>query len=86
MSVSAARAGLSRVLDRARSEAVVLERHGRPAGVLVSPERYAELLAAFEEVQDVAAFDAALAEEGANLPWGAVQAALDRPDLDAHEG
>jgi antitoxin Phd len=39
-------------------------------------ERYEELLDAFEEVEDVAAFDAAMAEEGENIPWEQVKADL----------
>jgi hypothetical protein len=35
----------------------------------VSTKRYDELLAAFEDAEDVAASDAALAEEGPNIPW-----------------
>jgi antitoxin Phd len=30
---------------------------------------YRELLDAWEDAQDVAAFDEAMAEEGANVPW-----------------
>ena len=44
--------------------------------MLVSPERYAQLLDALEESEDVAAFDAALAEEGDNIPWDQVKADL----------
>jgi antitoxin Phd len=35
--------------------------------VLVSPERYERLMAALENAEDVAAFDAAMNEEGANI-------------------
>jgi mRNA interferase RelE/StbE len=49
---------------------VFLERYGRRAAVLVSPERYERLMAALEDSEDVAAFDAAMNEEGANIPWG----------------
>ncbi len=76
MSVSSAREALAEAIEAAQSEAVVLERYGRPAAVLVSPERYAELLAALEESEDVAAFDAAMAEEGPNIPWDRVKADL----------
>ena len=55
---------------------VVLERYGRPAAVLVSPQHYAQLLAAVEDSEDVAAFDAAMAEEGPNIPWDQVKADL----------
>jgi len=53
-----------------------LERYGRPAAVLVSPERYEELMDAIEDAEDVAAFDAAMAEDGANIPWEQVKADL----------
>ncbi|HUC15843.1 MAG TPA: type II toxin-antitoxin system Phd/YefM family antitoxin [Acidimicrobiales bacterium] len=76
MNVSEAREKLSEVIDVAQSEAVVLERYGRPAAVLVSLERYQELLDALEETEDVAAFDAAMAEEGGNIPWEQVKADL----------
>lgn len=76
ISVSEAREKLAEVIDAARAEAVVLERFGRPAAVLVSPERYEQLLEAFEEAEDVAAFDAAMAEEGDNIPWDQVKADL----------
>lgn len=76
ISVSEAREKLAEVIDAARSEAVVLERFGRPAAVLVSPERYEQLLEALEEAEDVAAFDAAMADEGDNIPWEQVKADL----------
>jgi hypothetical protein len=42
----------------------------------VSPEQYDEMLEALEESHDVAAFDAALGEEGDNIPWEQVKADL----------
>ncbi len=76
MAVSEAREKLSDAVETAHTEPVFLERYGRPAAVLVSPEHYEELLEAFEEAQDAAAFDAAMAEEGANIPWEQVKADL----------
>ena len=76
MNVSSARENLPDALELARTEAVFLERYGRQAAVLLSPERYAELLEAFEEIQDVAAFDAAMAEEGPNIDWEQAKADL----------
>lgn len=76
MSVSEARQKLAEIIDTAQFEAVVLERYGRPAAVLVSPERYEQLLDAMEETEDVAAFDAAMAEVGDNIPWEQVRADL----------
>jgi prevent-host-death family protein len=76
ISVSEARERLAEVIEAARTEAVVLERYGQPAAVLVSPERYEQLLDALEETEDVAAFDAAMAEQGDNIPWEQVKADL----------
>lgn len=74
--VSAARDSLAGVIDLAATEAVTLERYGRAVAVVVSPAHYEELMDAYEEVHDVEAFDAALAEEGPNIPWSQVQADL----------
>lgn len=76
MNVSEAREKLAEAIDAAQSEAVVLERYGRPAAVLVSMERYEQLLDALEEAEDISAFDAAMAEEGDNIPWEQVKADL----------
>lgn len=76
MTVSAARENLSDAVETARTEVVFLERYGRPAAVLISPERYEQLMAALEDAEDAAAFDAAMAEEGPNVPWEQVKADL----------
>lgn len=76
MAVSAARDHLSEVVDTARREAVVLERYGKAAAVLISPERYQQLMDALDESDDVAAYDAAMAEDGGNIPWEQVKADL----------
>jgi prevent-host-death family protein len=74
--VSEARDKLSEAVETAQSEAVFLERYGQPAAVLVSPARYDELMEALEDLEDVAAFDSAMAEEGEDLPWDQVKADL----------
>lgn len=76
MDVSTARARLPEIIEVARTEAIYLERYGKPAAVVISPERHDELLAALEELEDVRAFDAAMAEEGENIPWEQVKADL----------
>lgn len=43
MAVSEARERLPEATELARSEAVFLERYGKPGAVLVSPDRYNEL-------------------------------------------
>lgn len=74
--ISAARENLPRAVECARTEAVFLERYGRPAAVLISPEHYSRLVAALEDAEDVAAFDAAMADEGPNIPWEQAKADL----------
>ena len=76
MSISAARQNLPRAVDKAQAEPVVLERYGRAAAVLISPEHYAQLVAAYEDAEDAEAFDAAMAEEGPNIPWEQAKADL----------
>jgi hypothetical protein len=52
----------------------VIERYGRAAAVMTSPARFDHpLLDSLEEVEDLAAFDEAMAEEGPNTPAGADQ-------------
>jgi len=76
MNISDARDHLPDAMETARTEAVFVQRRGRLAGVLVSPERYEQLMTALEDAEDVAAFDAAIAEEGPNIPWEQVKADL----------
>jgi antitoxin Phd len=76
MNMSDARDHLPDAMETARTEAVFVRRRGRLAGVLVSPERYEQLMAALEDAEDIGAFDAAMAEEGPNIPWNQVKADL----------
>lgn len=76
VSVSKARADFAALLDIVQDETVVVERRGQEVGVIISPHRYRELLAAKEELSDVEAFDEAMAEEGENLPWEDVKVDL----------
>lgn len=76
VSVAEARSHLSDVIDRARNEAVFIERRGRRAAVVVSPEQYERMIEALEDAEDLAAFDAAMAEEGPNVPWDQVKVDL----------
>ena len=64
------------MVEAARTEPVFLERYGRPVVVLVSPERYEQLMEALEDAEDMAAFDAVTDEDGPNIPWEQVKADL----------
>ncbi len=76
ISVSKAREKLSEVVEMSQSEPVELEHYGRRAAILISPELYDGMLEAYEESQDIAAFDLAMAETGDNIPWEQVKSDL----------
>lgn len=75
-SVTDARSRLPEIIERARGEAVFLERRGEVEAVIVSPERYKRMSEALEDADDVDAFDAAMTEEGESIPWARVKADL----------
>lgn len=69
ISVSEARNELAAVIRSAQEGPVTIERRGEPQAIMLSPAAYEMLVASSEEADDVAAFDEAMAEEGANIPW-----------------
>ena len=73
VTMSEGRERLSEMVDVARNEAVVFERYGRPAAVMISADRYEEMMEALEEIGDISAFDDAMSEEGDNIPWEQVK-------------
>jgi len=76
VSVADARNNFSDVIARAQGEAVFIERRGRRAAVVISPEQYERMMDALEESEDAAAFDETMAEEGSDVPWAQVKADL----------
>lgn len=76
VSITVARGHLPEVVDAAQTEAVTLERHGQAVAVLLSPERYEQLMDALEMAEDIVDFDAAMAEGGPAIPWEQVKADL----------
>ncbi|RXZ73284.1 type II toxin-antitoxin system Phd/YefM family antitoxin [Agromyces albus] len=76
VSVTAARSTLPELIERARTEAVFLERRGKLEAVVISPEQYQRMVEALEDAEDAAAFDDAMADEGPNIPWDQVKADL----------
>jgi antitoxin Phd len=76
VSVADARNNFSNVIARAKGEAVFIERRGKRAAVVISPEQYERMMEALEDAEDAVAFDEAMAEEGPNVPWAQVRADL----------
>ncbi|MDN6520453.1 MAG: type II toxin-antitoxin system Phd/YefM family antitoxin [Yaniella sp.] len=69
IAASEARKSFANVIETAQHEAVFIERRGEAEAVVISTAEYHRLMEADEEAQDIAAFDAAMAEEGSNIPW-----------------
>lgn len=67
---------LERLLESCKSADLLIEVGGTLAAVLLSPDRYESLVSALEELEDVEAFDAAMAEPGDNVPMDQVEAEL----------
>lgn len=74
--VAEARKRFADVIEQAQAEPVIVERRGQAQAVVVSPAQFERMREALEELEDIAAFDAAMSEEGTNLPWDQVKADL----------
>ncbi|MFM7253329.1 MAG: type II toxin-antitoxin system Phd/YefM family antitoxin [Ilumatobacteraceae bacterium] len=71
--VSNARQRLAEIIEFAQTEAVILERYGSPAAVVISHARYDQLMEALEDLEDIDLYDAAIAESGEPIPWEQVE-------------
>ncbi|MCL2787049.1 MAG: type II toxin-antitoxin system Phd/YefM family antitoxin [Micrococcales bacterium] len=76
VSVAEARRSLASVLDEVPRGPVVIERRGKAVAVMMEAHEFERLRAAQDDLDDIAAFDAAMAEEGQNLPWEQAKADL----------
>jgi PHD/YefM family antitoxin component YafN of YafNO toxin-antitoxin module len=47
--------------------------HDKDVAVVIDPSHYESLLEAQEELEDIAAFDAAMEDKSPNIPWAQVQ-------------
>jgi PHD/YefM family antitoxin component YafN of YafNO toxin-antitoxin module len=73
--------------DELGSEATVMSEHEKPVwitrdgvdvAVVISPELFEELVSAQEELEDIAAVDAAQKDNRPGIPWGQVKKRLAR--------
>ncbi len=76
LSVTSARENLQRTIETANAEPVALQRHGKPVVVMLSPSAYESMLAGLEDLEDIAAYDDAMADPSPNIPWEQVKADL----------
>ena len=76
ISVTDARAELPAVIARAKKKPVHIVKHGHTVAVLMNPELYEKAMDAMEELEDIAAFDAAVAAHEKTYPWDQVKREL----------
>lgn len=68
-SVAETRSSLAEALETVATEPVAITRHGKPVAVILEPGIYERLLDAFEELEDVRAFDDAQIDGDSRIPW-----------------
>ena len=73
ISISDARENLSAAVSDSRKRPVRILKHGKPVAILINPSMYEKLLDSMEELEDIAAFDEALADKNPGIPWQQVK-------------
>ena len=73
LSVTEAREQLPAVLNQAKKKPVWITRHGADVAVVISPELFESLVEAQEELEDIAALDAAMLDKTPKIPWAQVK-------------
>jgi len=69
ISVSHARDELATLIDNVESGPVEISRHGKTVAVMLSPEHHRRLEEAYEEVEDIRAYDEQTADPSPLIPW-----------------
>lgn len=76
ISISDARAEFQAVIASARKKPMHIVKHGQPVAVLMNPELYERAMDAMEELEDIEAFDQAIAAHEKSYPWEQVKREL----------
>lgn len=76
ISITDARAELPSVISRAQKKPVHIVRHGQSVAVVMAPELFEKAMDAMEELEDIAAFDSAIAVKEKTYPWEQVKREL----------
>ena len=61
------------LIDKSKSEPIVMKIESSTKAVLISFEQYQGFLEAMEELDDIAAAEKSLRESGPNIPWDDVK-------------
>ena len=73
LSVTEAREQFPALLNQVAKKPVWITRHGVDVAVVISPELFETLVAAQEELEDIAAVDEAMLDKNPGIPWEQVQ-------------
>lgn len=73
LSVTEAREQFPAVLNQAKKKPVWITRHGIDVAVVISPALFETLVEAQEELEDIAAVDAAMLDKSPCIPWAQVK-------------
>jgi prevent-host-death family protein len=69
ISISDARENLSTAVSDSRKKPVRILKHGKPVAVLINPSLFEKFVESMEELEDIAAFDEAISDKSADIPW-----------------
>ena len=69
ISVSAARDELATLIDSVHAGPVEILRHGKVVAVMLSPDHHRRLEEAYEEADDIRAYDEQTADPSPLIPW-----------------
>jgi prevent-host-death family protein len=67
--ISNARRDLPTLVEKSAKEPILITLNGQEAAVMVSPSLYQEMIDAMEELEDIAAYDAAKARKEDSVLW-----------------
>ena len=84
-SITQFRSHLSEALEASALEAVFIQSHRKLQGVLISPERYEQLLEAYEELEDVRAIEESREDSSPNIPWDEIKREWGRTTIESFE-
>jgi prevent-host-death family protein len=69
LTLSDANQDLSSLIDKAAEEPIFITHQGKEVAVVISPSFYQEMTEAMEDLEDIAAYDAAKARKEGSVLW-----------------
>ena len=73
ISISEARENLAETIRRAKKNPIRITTHGEAQVVMLDASTYEQMIKDLEDLDDIAAFDSAIKEPAAGIPWEQVK-------------